>query len=51
MGEGGGVLQISSHGDDGKFFFEFEIFDCGVFLGNVIIETEGVFGVSLVLLE
>ena len=31
---GGGVLQISSVGDDRRIFWGFEIFDSGIFLGG-----------------
>ena len=32
----GGVLGISSDGDDRRFFWGFEIFDSGIFLGTKI---------------
>ena len=32
----GGVLGISSDGDDRGDFFGFEIFDSGIFLGSLI---------------
>ena len=33
---GGGVLRISSDGDDRRIFLGFEIFDSGIFLGRKI---------------
>ena len=33
---GGGVLRISSDGDDRRIFGGFEIFDSGIFLGRKI---------------
>ena len=33
---GGGVLGISSDGDDRRIFFKFEIFDSGILLGTKI---------------
>ena len=35
-GGGGGVLEISSDGDDRRIFWEFEIFDSGIFSGMKI---------------
>ena len=35
-GGGGGVLWISSDGDDQRIFLGFEIFDSGIFLGRKI---------------
>ena len=33
-GGGGGVLGISSDGDDRRIFFRFEIFDSGIWVGK-----------------